>query len=286
MKRAAALETDNRNIGLIVNADGEREITSPFIHVEGVKEATTAYENALNDYLASTDYTSLDDAYKPDALKAKIEQLKEANYFAIAKGDNAIAIGKKANAKLEGSVALGFESVADRNAGESGGYDFTTGQPSTDASSKWTSTHAAVSVGNGTTVTRQITGVAAGTADTDAVNVAQLKKAVWNIGLAAEGGTVKNPTDGYSLDVKTTVVGNGKNKVQFVAGKGITLSSVPYSTVSTNDTYGIAISTRFEALETTPDNVATAIYYDGIRYTIASGGSSASLGHRDQQSSG
>ena len=232
----------------------------------------------------------IDSEYFPTtALSGEID-----DYTAAATiGDNAtraIAIGSGSSASVANGVALGAYSVAARassNGGAGAGYDATTGKnyAGEDAGNPiWTSTLAAVSIGGNssnakigqaTTATRQLTGLAAGTADTDAVNVAQLKKTVWNIGLAADGGKVKNPTDGYSLDVKTTVVGNGKNKVQFVAGKGITLTSVPYTTVSTKDTYGIAISTRFEALETTPDNVATAIYYDGIRYTIASGGSSA-----------
>ena len=67
------------------------------------------------------------------------------------------------------------------------GYDLATGTTSTETNSTWKSTAAAVSVGdveNG--ITRQITSVAAGTADTDAVNVAQLKKAV--AGAKAETG--------------------------------------------------------------------------------------------------
>ena len=50
-----------------------------------------------------------------------------------------------------------------------------------------TATTAAVSIGNGSTLTRQLTGLAAGTADTDAVNVAQLK----NVGVAVTGNTGK-----------------------------------------------------------------------------------------------
>ena len=98
-------------------------------------------------------------------------------YGAIAIGmdsktdnDYAVAIGNKAKATGVGSMALGDDSVADRLAGTVGylaeGKDDAT----------WKSTKSALSVGDKeNNVTRQITGLAAGTEDTDAVNVAQLK---------------------------------------------------------------------------------------------------------------
>lgn len=89
----------------------------------------------------------------------------------------AVAIGAESNVTVEGGVALGADSIASTAAGIAG-YDLSTGTASTDTSATWKATAAAVSVGNvANNVTRQITGVAAGAADTDAVNVAQLKKA-------------------------------------------------------------------------------------------------------------
>ena len=86
-----------------------------------------------------------------------------------------VILGHNANAKVNGGVALGAESVASINKGEVG-YDPATKKASTDTSSTWQSTAAAVSVGDASKkITRQITNVAAGTQDTDAVNVAQLK---------------------------------------------------------------------------------------------------------------
>lgn len=88
---------------------------------------------------------------------------------------NAVAIGAESNVTVEGGVALGADSIASTAAGIAG-YDLSTGTTSTDTSATWKATAAAVSVGNAeNNVTRQITGLAAGTADTDAVNVAQLK---------------------------------------------------------------------------------------------------------------
>lgn len=90
---------------------------------------------------------------------------------------DAVAIGHNTDVKVAGGVALGAGSVASVDAGVAG-YDPSTKAPSTDTSSTWKATDAAVSVGDGTEHTRQITSVAAGTNDTDAVNVAQLKQAV------------------------------------------------------------------------------------------------------------
>lgn len=89
---------------------------------------------------------------------------------------DAVALGHNTDVSIEGGVALGSGSKATVAAGAVG-YDILTNTPSTDTSATWKSTASAVSVGdvaNG--VTRQITSVAAGTNDTDAVNVAQLKR--------------------------------------------------------------------------------------------------------------
>ena len=89
---------------------------------------------------------------------------------------NTTTIGYDAKASVEGGVALGYKSNATVDKGAAG-YDISTKAASTDTSSTWKATASAVSVGDvANDVTRQITSVAAGTNDTDAVNVAQLKK--------------------------------------------------------------------------------------------------------------
>ena len=136
---------------------------------------------------------------------------------------NAVAIGSEANVTKEGGVVLGAGSVASVDKGVAG-YDPGTGTNSTDTSSVWKSTQAAVSVGDTSKgITRQITGVAAGTNDTDAVNVAQLRKAKTSIVAAAStevrAGTnitsvnkTADPGDGhaiYTINAKDTVVTGG-----------------------------------------------------------------------------
>ena len=130
---------------------------------------------------------------------------------------NAVILGSEANAEKDGGVALGADSVASVDK-DIVGYDPSTKLASTNTSAAWKATHAAVSVGNGSTATRQITGVAAGTNDTDAVNVAQLK--------AIAGGT---------------------GSIHFVSVKGGNASSVNYNNDGAKETGAIAIGANAEA---------------------------------------
>ncbi|MFR1231717.1 ESPR-type extended signal peptide-containing protein [Dialister invisus] len=130
--------------------------------------------------------------------------------WAIAMGKNskaeketAMAFGYDSHAKVAGGVALGSSSVASVDKGVIG-YDASGTDHSNDTTGVWKSTAAAVSVGDATgntKVTRQITNVAAGAADTDAVNVAQLKKAV--AGAADGNDTLVSGSNGLSLSGKT-----------------------------------------------------------------------------------
>ena len=131
--------------------------------------------------------------------------------------NNAVVLGHNAKVTGEGGVALGAGSVADR-AAEVVGYDPATGAeyviPEDDAASYvWKATKGAVSVGINGTLTRQITNVAAGSEDTDAVNVAQLKRAMENVNInfvAGEGiviETVKG-NDGTTYKISTNIIGS------------------------------------------------------------------------------
>ena len=119
-----------------------------------------------------------------------------------ANAEAATALGSAAEANIAEGVALGASSVTTTDKGVVG-YN-----PSDLHTRKYTNlqgnvqkaTTAAVSIGNGETLTRQLTGLAAGTADTDAVNVAQLK----NVGVAVTGNTGSSDflTDGGKLNVR------------------------------------------------------------------------------------
>lgn len=120
------------------------------------------------------------------------------------------ALGRESKVSVDEGIALGSYSIASTAKGEAG-YDALTGENSTDESITWKATSAAVSVGGRVTtssgykdVTRQITNVAAGTQDTDAVNVAQLKRAMekankgWK--LSTEGGAANQVASEATVD--------------------------------------------------------------------------------------
>ncbi|MCT8772416.1 hypothetical protein KZ453_11105, partial [Glaesserella parasuis] len=112
-------------------------------------------------------------------------------------------MGNDSKADKENGVALGYQSKTSRDSGQEGWKP-----ENTDYSingTTLTATHAAVAVGNDTTVTRQITGVAAGTQDTDAVNVAQLKALTLKI--SGDGDTKGHTT--FSNETLSIVGGNG-----------------------------------------------------------------------------
>ena len=117
-----------------------------------------------------------------------------------ADADDAVAIGNGTTVSAKSGVAIGVGSVADRVAGSLGAFAPDTS--TVGALSTWRSTAGAVSVGSTVgNITRQITNVAAGSEDTDAVNVAQLKKALESIDIDAGTGI---KVDKITNDGKTT----------------------------------------------------------------------------------
>ena len=119
-----------------------------------------------------------------------------------ANAEAATALGNAAEANIANGVALGSSSVTTTDKGVIGynPSDLHTRKYTNLQGNVQTATTAAVSIGNGSTLTRQLTGLAAGTADTDAVNVAQLK----NVGVAVTGNTGSSDflTDGGRLNVR------------------------------------------------------------------------------------
>lgn len=124
---------------------------------------------------------------------------------------DAVIIGHNADVQKNGGVALGSESVAATDKGVVG-LDLKGEDHSADTTGTWKSTAAAVSVGNSTgdkRITRQITNVAAGYNDTDAVNVAQLKAAMDNAGskislVAGDGIKIEGKDGTYTISANIT----------------------------------------------------------------------------------
>ena len=120
--------------------------------------------------------------------------------------DDAVAVGHNTDVSVAGGAAIASEAKAGVDKGEVG-YDPSTKAASTETNATWKSTRAAVSVGdvdNG--VTRQITSVAAGSKDTDAVNVAQLKQ------LQNQVNSVGSTTVSAGNHIKVDATTNGNIK--------------------------------------------------------------------------
>ncbi|WP_208433782.1 Vomp family autotransporter [Bartonella taylorii] len=201
------------------------------------------------------------------------DRTPEANRKVIAKAENAIAIGTHTYAEAEDSVAIGVNaqatvydgvaigggSLSDREKGTVG-YDPFLNTSSTDDGIAWKSTAGAFSVGevggrdNGK-LTRQITGVAAGSQDTDAVNVAQLRAmrdviaggGGWKISVDDKDST--DVTSGSTVDFSVTYKkeagkdnlkiekqnGDDKQKVKFSLSDTLKLTSVTTGQASMSD---------------------------------------------------
>ena len=161
---------------------------------------------------------------------------------------NVTILGYNANATVDGGAAIGAGSVASREAGVAG-YDPATKTDSTDSSATWKATDAAVSVGKADgTMTRQITGVAAGTKATDAVNVAQLQKAL--SGAKDGNDTLKSDKNALKLNGNTLSMSVKDTAGNEVSGS-VNLSQIAQA-VDTNTTYTLTG-------EANPDNNTTTI---------------------------
>ena len=161
------------------------------------------------------------------------------NSFAVSGGivedaaKNSIAMGEGSKATVSDAVALGSGSVASTEKGKIG-YDISGDDHSNDTTGVWKSTANAVSVGDASKgITRQITGVAAGTQDTDAVNVAQLKKAV--AGAADGNDTLVRDSNALSLSGKTLSMSVKDTAGNEVKGS-VDLSAIA-GQIDTNTTY-------------------------------------------------
>ena len=179
---------------------------------------------------------------------------------------DATAIGHSATASIAGGVALGSDSVTTTDKGIKGynPADSRTNKYSDQAGAIGTSTLAAVSVGNGTTATRQITGVAAGTADTDAVNVAQLK----NVNLKYAGDT--GNSDVLLKDGTLNVKGDDKFISTSADANGVKITAKVGENITTNAD-GKAVAPTTNGIATT-DNVTQAINNSGWKVTSANNG--------------
>ena len=185
---------------------------------------------------------------------------------AEASASRSVAHGYKANASVADGVALGSNSKATVDKGVKGfnPAETRTNKYSGLAGTAQTSTLAAVSVGDGATATRQITGLAAGTNDTDAVNVAQLRSV--NLKYAGDTGNGDVLLDDGTLKIK----GDDPTFISTSADKnGVTVKAKIGADIT--NTNGKAVAPTTNGIATT-DNVTQAINKSGWKVTSANNG--------------
>ena len=255
--------------------------TAPEWHALAIGSQATVAPAATTDVAAAqaitTNLTNVRDASKSAAAIAIGRQATAAGYGAIAQGLNtqattayATAIGANAKASKVGSTAFGAYAVAEADSSVAlGRYSHADrekleGSPTLGAdplgvgaqagSLTWQSNAGAVSVGSSNNrnyagvdvpkTTRQIINLAAGSADTDAVNVAQLKAAGFNLAVSKSGGTSADNT----VNAADKKINNGKT-LTFDAGNGIDLQQ---------DGGKITIATNAQAIT---DNAQLPVVY-------------------------
>ena len=174
---------------------------------------------------------------------------------------NSIVIGSNINSSVSGGIALG--ATVNRAAGQAG-FQASTGTNSTQTGGSWVSGNGAMAIGTASN-TRQIVGVAAGSEDTDAVNVAQLKD------LKQYGDNSYATQDALGSYLKTTDAGNTyltQTNAQNTYATKASLSD--YLTISdaSNDYLSIANAEGTYSTKEQLDNLSTAVTSDMSAMTV------------------
>ena len=221
-----AYMTQVTGVGNTVTGSGDKYDKDKSTQLNYVEGFYTTLENGKNDYIigshntvtgTSTETNQSNIVFgdnhtltntKNNIILGSLDAASEATVSDV------VSIGHNAKVSAEGGVAIGSDSEATVAGKTVTGYDPTTGAASTNkASATWQATNGAVSIGTADgKVTRQINGVAAGTNETDAVNVAQLKTA--QTGLTNKGLTFAGDDGSHTAKLGDTVkiYGSTQNK--------------------------------------------------------------------------
>ena len=224
----------------IVGGEGNYAIGNENI-VGNLTKNSVVFGNKIKIGAEGATLTSTNPAGQGNSIKSREEAVTYTNATAL---ENVVAIGNSSKVTVSNGVALGSNSVASVDKKEEGSDPLNAGTNKQD--STWKATHAAVSVGDGTDVTRQITSVAAGKNDTDAVNVAQLKAAGFELSVSQTGGgSSEDKTQSGNLSDKkvkngeTVTVDAGKNIKVTQTGKTVSIATkdeVEFTKITLGDT--------------------------------------------------
>ena len=220
----------------IIGGEGNYAIGNENI-VGNLTKNSVVFGNKIKIGAEGATLTTTNPAGQGNSIKSREEAVTYTNATAL---ENVVAIGNSSKVTVSNGVALGSNSVANVDKEEEGSDPLNA--VTNKQNSTWKATHAAVSVGDGTDVTRQITSVAAGKNDTDAVNVAQLKAAGFELSVSETGGgSSEDKTQPSNLSDKK--VKNGET-VTIDAGKNIKVTQ-------TGKTVSIATKDKVEFTEIT-----------------------------------
>ncbi|WP_139412710.1 Vomp family autotransporter [Bartonella mastomydis] len=225
--QAQATKEDSLAIGRMAHALGKSSTALGSEYNVKSEHGDNDYTTAQGDYSTALGAVSKALGYGSTAV----------GHRAYATQKDAVSIGFYSRANADHAIALGANSIANVAAGVAG-YAPSLNGAATNTSSTWKSTYGAVSVGDiANNRTRQIGGVAAGSAATDAVNVAQLKdlevfvrKHAWRVAFDKDDPI----TFSYDSEMKfsagsdnfNVTKGDKENEVKFDLARGITLDSV------------------------------------------------------------
>ena len=216
-----SIGTENEVIGRNSGAIGD---PSHIINVDGT------YVVGNNNYIKGGDVTTVKDIFAlGNDIGSKNNPITEA-------ANGSVILGSEGYSNVEHGVALGYGSNASVKKGEVG-LDITGTDHSSDTSGVWKSTESAVSVGNVDNIekkiTRQITSVAAGTKDSDAVNVAQLKAATSKIMASTGGVSMSNLTIDPKTGRKVTIADDNRaNYAPKVTNTGVNSVAIGANSVA------------------------------------------------------
>ena len=212
----------NTNKNKEIASEYDSSASTQYNYVDGFQNTLT---NGKNDYIIGANNSVTGDSIDKNQSNIVVGDnhtlTNKNNNVVIGSADtpkeltasNAVVIGHNADVKVDNGVALGSESEASVAAGVAGYAPVASVTNKNTAT--WKSTNAAVSVGKADgSITRQITGVAAGTADTDAVNVAQIKELAnidaSNIGTNLKGSAATTDEQNTNENAWGKAIGTGK----------------------------------------------------------------------------
>ena len=220
-------------VGVNNTVTGTEHTVSEFNTIDGYKNTVT---NGKHVTMIGSENTAIDsESTLVMGDKQKVTKVKHGVLLGSQDKEtettvaDVVAIGHNAHVQKAGGIALGSGSIASVDKDVSG-YDPSTAVASTETSAIWKATQAALSVGStedkNNLITRQITGVAAGTEDTDAVNVAQLKKVAAKIKDVADNAGSKVEIKGSATGIKVdSAKDNNTGFTTYTVGLGNTIKA-------------------------------------------------------------